>query len=118
MQSVILAPTDCAAQTELALWEEERKERRKVANNRIGVGEIERVVLWSLEHMGLRRRAHMTCLVTGRERESRAMTAFSVSWTFLDNPTRTRPYHWNWQANCIAMHCNFISLWSIFQHPV
>ena len=65
MQSVILAPTDCAAQTELALWEEGR-EGRKVANNRIGVGEIERVVLWSLEHMGLRRsRAHMTCLVTG-----------------------------------------------------
>ena len=68
MQSVILAPTDCVAQTELALWEEGR-ERRKVANNRIGVGEIERVVLWSLEHMGLRRRAHMTCLVTGRDRE-------------------------------------------------
>lgn len=40
-----------------------------MANNRIGVGEIERVVLWWLEHMGLRRRAHMTCLVTGRGRE-------------------------------------------------
>ena len=78
MQSVILAPTDCSAQTELALWEEGRegrkegkegREGRKVANNRIGVREIERVVLWSLEHMGLRRRAHMTCLVTGIGRE-------------------------------------------------
>ena len=90
MQSVILAPTDCVAQTELALWEEGR-EGGKVANNRIGVGEIERVVLWSLEHMGLRRRAHMTCLVTGREREGRAMTAFSVSWTFLDDPACDPP---------------------------
>ena len=108
MQSVILAPTDCVAQTELALWEEGR-EGGKAANNRIGVGEIERVVLWSLEHMGLRRRAHMTCLVTGREREGRAMTAFSVSWTFLDNPTRIGPALITGIGKRIALHCYFFS---------
>ena len=62
MQSVILAPTDCVAQTELALWEEGREGRWQtihcrflgvqnvpIQSNHIGKYSVESALIWCFE---------------------------------------------------------------------